>query len=182
MFKHDDNTLIKKALGGSQRAWTRLVRRHEKQVYQHALRLCGDPEDALELMQEIFLAVFRNLPSFHHRSSFSTWLYRVSANRTIDFLRRRRPETLDRSGMDITSGERPEDVLAGNQQVLMLLQRLKPEDRWLVEQKLYQGWTFADLARQTGENINTLKARYYKALDIMRTCHKESPHDLADSL
>ena len=66
-----DEALISDALRGSARAWEALVRRHETRVYNFSLRLMGNQTDAFDLMQEVFLGVFRNLHRFRGESLFT---------------------------------------------------------------------------------------------------------------
>ncbi len=79
---------IERARDGSQDAFARLLERYEKQVFHHALRMVGNSEDAADLTQDVFLKVWLGLPAFQGDSAFSTWLYRLTSNACIDFLRR----------------------------------------------------------------------------------------------
>ena len=79
---------IEAARQGDERAFAELVRTYESKVYHLALRMCGNREDALEIAQEAFLSAWRGLPFFREESSFATWLYRLTTNAAIDFLRR----------------------------------------------------------------------------------------------
>lgn len=80
--------LIAKAQQGDEDAFAQLLDAHQGKVYGLTLRLTGSPEDAMELTQETFFNAWRGLPSFHQDSKFSTWLYRLATNATIDFLRK----------------------------------------------------------------------------------------------
>lgn len=80
--------LIAKAQQGDEDAFAQLLDSHQGKVYGLTLRLTGSPEDAMELTQETFFNAWRGLPSFHQDSKFSTWLYRLATNVTIDFLRK----------------------------------------------------------------------------------------------
>lgn len=80
--------LIVKAQQGDEDAFAQLLDAHQGKVYGLTLRLTGSPEDAMELTQETFFNAWRGLPSFHQDSKFSTWLYRLATNATIDFLRK----------------------------------------------------------------------------------------------
>lgn len=83
-----EEELIAKAAQGDQDAFAELLELHQGKVYGLTLRLTGSPEDAMELTQETFFNAWRGLPNFHADSKFSTWLYRLATNATIDFLRR----------------------------------------------------------------------------------------------
>jgi RNA polymerase sigma-70 factor (ECF subfamily) len=86
-----DHDAVRRAQRGDALAFEELVRRHERGALRVALNLVGRREDALDIVQEAFLRVFRNLERFDFQYEFSTWLYRIVTNQAIDFLRRRRP-------------------------------------------------------------------------------------------
>ena len=64
MFERSDETLVKQALKGKKSAWVALVKRYEKNLYNYTLRMVSNPADAMDLMQDVFVAVFRNLSTF----------------------------------------------------------------------------------------------------------------------
>ena len=85
-----DQAILRKAQKGDQRAFAIIVRTYEKTVFNYVLRLTnGDRSLAEDLTQEVFLRVFRGLPRFSFRSSFTTWLFQVTKNRVMDELRAR---------------------------------------------------------------------------------------------
>ena len=182
-FPSTDQTLVAKALSGSQRAWTKLVRRYEQEVFNHALRMTGHHDDARDLTQDIFLAVFRNLPSFRGDARFRTWLYRIAKNRSIDLLRKRQKlVSID------TLGDCPELSQAGdvdhfhdNCEVIALLRLLSSEQRLILELKFFQQFTFEEIGAQMNTSSNTAKTRYYAALNKLKST-SEANHDAAQSL
>jgi len=95
-----DEALVARAKEGDLTALEELFNRYRNQVFSLAYRMTGSPSDAEDLCQEIFLQVMRKVGSFEGRSSFSTWLYRVSMNRSRDYLRRKKrsPEMLSQEG------------------------------------------------------------------------------------
>lgn len=84
----DEAELLARAKRGDREAFGILVKRYERRVVGVALAVVHNQDDALELAQETFIRAFENLHSFESRSSFSTWLYRIAANLSIDFWRR----------------------------------------------------------------------------------------------
>ena len=84
-----DQELVLRAKQGDQAAFEQLVVDNQNKVYSLALRLIGDREEAADQAQEAFLKAWQGLNAFQGESSFSTWLYRLTANVCIDYLRRR---------------------------------------------------------------------------------------------
>ncbi len=176
-----DDALIRAALKGSARAWDQLVRRHETQVYNFSLRLTGNPTDALDLMQEVFLGVYRNLHRFRGESQFSTWLFRIAHNKAIDMARRRPSSTslesaLEDAGdliearwqqLDDVPEQDPQALLDERQRNALILAQmgeLPLEQRLVVELKVFQSLTFEEIAELQDISANTAKTRFYTAL------------------
>jgi RNA polymerase sigma-70 factor (ECF subfamily) len=86
-----DARLVRRAAGGDRDAFGELVERHRDRVWAIALRMCRDPDDAEDVLQETFLAAWRSIGRFGGRSALSTWLYRIAVNTSYDVLARRRP-------------------------------------------------------------------------------------------
>lgn len=192
LFSIDDKTLIAKALDGSQRSWTKLVARHERRVYNYCLRMTGDSHDAMDLMQEVFLSIYRHLPSFRGQAQFTTWMFRIAANKSIDFLRSRNRQaytnhtSLDDDETELAMDEhyvapehqRPDhlyELQRHNQDIQQTLLQLKPEQRLVVELKFFQHCTFEEISYQIGIPVNTVKTRLYTALQKLKT-HLEVQH------
>lgn len=177
-----DNQLIEGALNGSLQAWEALVRRYEARVYNFSLRLTGNRDDAMDLMQEVFLGVYRNLERFRGESQFSSWLFRIAHNKAIDMARRRNASPVQ----DIDVEELPEPGSANssplcllmseqsNANVQALLVMLSAEQRLLVELKVFQGMTFDEIAELQVISANTAKTRFYSALKKLRVMLENS--------
>jgi RNA polymerase sigma-70 factor (ECF subfamily) len=96
-----DEDLVRRYLSGDRGAFAVLVERHERRVYNLALRMTGREEDARDAAQEAFLTALRKLSSFRGEAAFTTWMHRVTVNACYDLLRKRqRQPLLDRGGED----------------------------------------------------------------------------------
>ena len=82
-----DAAVVAQVLAGDKEAFRLLVDRHTRSIYSVAYRMTGNQEDAEEILQETFLRAYKSLRNFELRSSFSTWLYRIAVNRSLDFLK-----------------------------------------------------------------------------------------------
>jgi RNA polymerase sigma-70 factor (ECF subfamily) len=108
---HDNDTeLIQAITAGQTEKFSELVRRYEQKLYNFGRRMCGDPADAEDLVQDTFLNVFRYLKDFRHETKFKNWLYRVAASSCLKKRRRSKfaPErelSLEEFAPDEASGE-----------------------------------------------------------------------------
>jgi len=165
---------------GDTLSFNRLVLKWERTVYNVALRMLQDREEAAEAAQEIFLLAFRNIRRFRRNSKFSTWLYRITLNHCITRLKQR-PSGTHFSMDDPNAAGLPSDQLrvAGTQagdlirseqksRVLAAIAHLPPDQRAVVELKFFQELTFEDIAEVLGTPLSTVKSRLYAALEILK--------------
>lgn len=184
LFQQTDETLIKKAISGNQRAWNKLVGRYENVVYQYALRMTSNPADAKDLMQETFVSVCRSLAEFRGDSGFKTWLLKIAHFRCIEHYRRRKFFAGEDELANIDAEPEqacPELKLVENQkmnQILSIMATLPFEQKLIVELKVFQQLTFEQIAEQLGISGNTVKSRFYKSLDKLKIL-LESSYDAA---
>ena len=174
MFERSDETLIKQALNGKKQAWVALVKRYEKNLYNYTLRMVSNKDDAMDLMQDIFVAVFRNLSSFRGDSQFKSWMFKIAHYRCIEFYRRKKPtQSLDDLPelQEEADNDCPEQHMHRGQQAKELhvaMQSLSFNQKIVVELKFFQHCTFEDIAQQLGISTNTAKSRLYSALDKLK--------------
>lgn len=184
LFQQTDEKLISKAINGNQSAWLKLVKRYESHVFQYALRMTSNHADAMDLMQETFMSVCRSLPEFRGESGFKTWLLRIAHFRCVEFYRRRKwfADDSEIQQMDAEPEQAcPELAFSqkqNQQQLLALMKRLPFEQKLIVELKVFQHLTFDQIAEQIGVSANTVKSRFYTALDKLKGL-MESSYDAA---
>jgi len=174
----DDDQLIARARRGDQEALEILFARNNRALYQTALRLLGNPEDAEDALQEGLLSAYRNLRRFEGRSQFSTWLTRIVINAAL--MRRRsqrarpavsldepvREDDLPPAERFAHDGPSPEEIFAGRQLREMVeenLEELSPLLRSAFVLREMQGLSTGEAARELGVSENTLKARLWRA-------------------
>jgi len=174
MDDHGNAELVDMARSGRSEAFDVLVQRYQKKVTQLVYRYVNDFDTALDVVQDIFFRIFRNLHRFKGDCAFSTWLYRISVNVCIDHSRRRkvRKETsLEAMAYDAADERRDRDVVGGvirhmeRAQVRKALARLSSDEKMVIVMKVYEELTFDEIAEILGEPVSTIKSRLYKALD-----------------
>ncbi len=87
------DAFLEKLRAGDPAAFAQLVEANQRNVYNLALRMLNNPQEAEDVLQETFLSAYKALPTFEGRSSLSTWLYRIASNASLMRLRRKQPET-----------------------------------------------------------------------------------------
>ena len=176
-----DERLVKRAIDGSQAAWHGLIRRYDRRLYNYAYRIVGNPDDATDMLQEILVAVHRNLATWRGDGSFPAWLFRIAAYRCTDYLRRRRHfDDIDAHPELETSQSGPEqfaELASINQKLVAAMAQLPTDQRIVIELKFFQQFTFDDIAQQLSISANTAKTRLYTGLRKLRAIE-----GLADAL
>jgi RNA polymerase sigma-70 factor, ECF subfamily len=148
-----------------------LFDRYSKVVYSVALRVLRDPTSAEDVLQEVFMQIWRNPDSFvATRGSLGGWLAVVSRNRSIDALRRKRPtESVD--DIALTSNYNLADEAERNSMMdkaRTVIHLLPVEQRKTLEMAFFDGLTHSEIAEMTGDPLGTVKTRIRSALMTLR--------------
>lgn len=161
----DDRELVAAAREGDIDAFERLMRAHADAVYGHAFRFFGDAQAAEDVVQEVFVKVYRSLGSFDERSAFSTWLFRITRNVCLDMFRagKRRPVPVD--PVDLAIGMTPDhaQTVVDTAAVEEAMRALQPEDREALGAVTLFGLSYAEAATELGVPTGTVKSRVFRA-------------------
>lgn len=180
MDEHPEERLVDEARRGGREAFAELIRRHERQVYGIALRMAGNPADADDLAQEVFLTAWRSIGSFRSGSSFYTWLYRIAVNTSLTFLKKRTREK-NRAPFDenLPVGAPspgpvpgPEDASALNEltgRIAGAVAGLPAHFRSAFALVVDQGLSHAEAAKVLGCSENTVSWRMHKARRLLQS-------------
>ena len=167
----DDASLLALVQRGDEHAMASLFDRYSKIVYSVALRVLRDPASAEDVLQEIFMQIWRSPDGFiATRGSLGGWLAVVSRNRSIDALRRRRPmESTDEVSLVSSynlAAEAERNVMIGKAREV--IQLLPLEQRKTLEMAFFDGLTHSEIAEMTGDPLGTVKTRIRSALLSLR--------------
>ena len=174
MIPIDEKHMIRLAADGDMAAFEQLVTTHQPAIYRLALRMTGNPEDAADMTQEAFLRAWRGLGSFQADSSLSTWLFRLTSNVCIDFLRAaRRHLVVPISGLDADGEEYTLDapeLLAREEreELRAAMDLLAPEQRLILSLRVENDLSYTDIAAVLGVREGTVKSRLARARDQLR--------------
>lgn len=177
MTREQETAIVRKVLGGDANAFETLVLEYEKNVYNIALRMTGNSEDAADMTQEAFIKAYNSLQSFRGDSKFSVWLYRIVSNVCLDFLRsRNRRPTVSLSVEDDDGEDAQLDVADESQSPELLLDRkltresvrrgldsLPPDYRQILLLREIQGLSYDEIAQALGLEVGTVKSRIFRA-------------------
>ncbi len=169
-----DEALVRRAAAGGRDAFEELVRRHRERVYALALRICRNPDDAEDALQETFIAAHRALPRFDRRARFSTWLYRIATNKCYDVIARRRP-TADPGTLPEPAD--PHDPFARSERHAVLARALDELPEQFREAALLCdvcGLTPAEAGEVAGVPEGTMKSRSFRARGLLAAALREA--------
>lgn len=178
-----EQELVARAKSGDADAFAQLVEANQNRIYSLALRMVGNPEDAADLAQEAFLSAWRGLERFQGEAAFSTWLYRLTSNACIDFLRKEKRKraagsvlylddteegaTLDLPDYDADPHRQLEQSEV-REAIANGLAELSPEHRKVLALREVSGLSYAEIADILGLEEGTIKSRISRARLALR--------------
>lgn len=175
----DENAIIEGMARGDQRAFRELVDRFKKKVYFLALDMAGNPVDAEDISQEVFLKVYRHFATFRKGARLGSWLYRITYNASIDHLRRKgaAPEAVpdeiiessgrSEAGLPRAVAADPGAALEASQlqeRIAQALEKVSPQEKAVFLLRHYDDLMLKDIASCLGLSVGSVKSYLFRAV------------------
>jgi RNA polymerase sigma-70 factor (ECF subfamily) len=177
-----DFRLVEAAKRGDQKAYGELMGRYRDAIYFMLLKMVNNQSDAEDLTIEAFGKAFKNINQYTPNFAFSTWLFKIATNNCIDFIRKKRGNTvsLDQSvdeeenllpSASIQSDSMdPEENMINQQKVILMrevVSKLKPRYRRLVELRYFNEFSYDEISKELDLPIGTVKAQLFRARELL---------------
>jgi RNA polymerase sigma-70 factor (ECF subfamily) len=166
----DDVDLVRTCRDGDQEACGALFERHHRRIYNVALRVARNREDARDITQNVFTKVFGNLGSYDPRFKFTAWIARIALNESLNFVQARRPQEAIDDGHP--SDDRGPGDLAGTGDLRRVLEKalmtLSMDYRLVVILRHFMELTYVEMAAILDIPEKTVKSRLFTARQMMR--------------
>lgn len=161
---------MRRHLDGDRAAAGELVDRYQRRLFNVALRMLGNLQDAEDVTQTVFGNAFHALPSYDPRFRFFSWIYRMAVNESLNALARRKGTvTLEDHWSIPADGPAVDDAVEIEEQVGKALLRLKPDDRAIVVMRYYGSLSHEEIGASLGIPARTVKSRLFTARERLRT-------------
>ncbi len=183
MTHNEEKLLIKEALENNQSACSRLVEKYREPVQTFILGIIPQAQDAEDICQETFDKAFRNLATYNSRWAFSTWLFTIAQNTSLDYYRKKKStppplnnlDCLDGDSEIIDHAQSPEENLITNQtfdKLINAIKALDPKYRKVAELRFIQEFAYEEIARELSLPINTVKTRINRVKKLLNNIWK----------
>jgi len=175
-----ENTIIE-ASKGNVESFEDIYKAYSDFVYNVAFRVVNNMDEAQEVTQEVFITVYRKLESFKFKSSFKTWVYRITINTAINFAKKRTKdrsrivEFNDKNEFKTTVDSVSEEIEEEQHEKMLstLLEALNPDQRTCIVLRNIEGLSYQEIAESLNININTVRTRLKRAREKLIALRKE---------
>lgn len=186
-----DERLVKKFLDGDDEALNELIERYLKPLYNFIFQLSRDAAASEDIIQDVFVKVWKSLKTFDQKKKFSTWLYAIARNTAYDHLRKKKTLAFsvfeNENGDNVLNFLEDERILHCNallekmdntKQVQEYLNSVTPELKIILILHHYQGFSLVEIAEILSSPVNTVKSKYHRTLIFLRKL--KSPKKVSD--
>ena len=177
----EDDVLVKGAVSGSEKSYKKLVEKYEQPLYFHIRKMIKEQELLEDLVQEVFIKAFKNLNSYSNEYAFSTWLYRIATNHTIDYLRKRKLQTLSiNDPLKTKDGEMevqlPDNSFATDSRIIKkerkailtkAIEELPEKYRMVIEMRHMEERSYQEISEFLDIPLGTVKAHIFRARELL---------------
>lgn len=171
MNRIEEKELVTQFLNGNENAFNEIAKRYSKRIYWQAFGILNDHFDADEISQEVLLILFQKLKNFKFDSSLYTWIYKITKNRSLNLLAKRKVKTI----FSIESDESKQlkskenvvldfEIKEKLKKVNRVLKKLPTKQREVFIMRTFEELTYQEISEITGKSIGGLKANYFHAL------------------
>lgn len=166
----DDKELIDEFISGNKAAFNKIAAKYQNRIYWHARKMVGNHEDAVEIMQEVLIVLYKKLQTFNFSSSLFTWIYTIVSRRSINLINRRRIKnffSLSNDEIEVTTNY---DLLKNVEdkekldKLDKILQSLPVKQREVFIMRNFDELSYEEISKITGKSVGGLKANYFHAL------------------
>lgn len=176
----EDDQLIIRAKAGDQKAYKALTEKYQKPLYFHILKMVKNNEQVEDLVQEAFIKAFKNLESYNTDYAFSTWLYRITTNHTIDYLRKRRIHATSLSNpvktkdgeieIEIEGRERTDREIIKKERRQIInhaIENLPEKYRVVIRMRHLEELSYQEISDELDLPLGTVKAHIFRAREML---------------
>lgn len=186
----EDDKLVKQAKKGSNDAFNKLVSKYREQLHFHIGKMIRDREQVEDLVQEVFMKAFDNLESYNTQYAFSTWIYRIATNHTIDYLRKKKLKTLSINDPVTTKdGEMnvqlPDENFETDRAIIRkqrkkmiesAISNLPEKYRDVIKMRHMEEMSYQEISDELDLPLGTVKAHIFRAREMLYKTLKDKRH------
>jgi RNA polymerase sigma-70 factor, ECF subfamily len=179
--RSEDSEIIQQALRGDDAAYKRLMNKYHDAIFNFIYRMIRDKHQVEDLTQEAFIKAFASLKSFNDQYAFSTWLYKIATNNSIDYIRRRKlqlysiDKPIEAADSDYTfelpdeTYEADKDIIRGQKLQLLndAIADLPEKYKKVIQLRHVEERTYEEIAKMLNLPIGTVKAHIFRAREIL---------------
>lgn len=183
----EDDALVSEALAGREDSYSKLVDKYQKPLYFHIRKMIKEVELVDDLVQEVFMKAFHNLNSYSNEYAFSTWIYRIATNHTIDYLRKKKLQTLSIDQPYKTKDgdmemQLPDESFSTDKPVMKkerkavvqeAIDDLPEKYRLVIEMRHMEEKTYQEIADILDLPLGTVKAHIFRARELLYKALKD---------
>jgi RNA polymerase sigma-70 factor (ECF subfamily) len=177
----EDDKLVAQALSGDEGSYQKLVDKYDRPIFFHIRKMIREHEMVEDLVQEVFIKAFKNLDTYSNEYAFSTWLYRIATNHTIDYLRKKKLQTFSiNDPIKTKDGEMevqlPDETYSTDQPLIKkqrkaivqdAIKNLPEKYRKVIEMRHMEELSYQEISDELDLPLGTVKAHIFRARELL---------------